>query len=127
MKKVCILVMFSFFIIVGNVAAADISGRWIGTIECCSDNPNNIESEDVDVIITQNGDFFITYNDEKSETCSGVLDGNKLSISCPPSGTGEVNSSFSYGEVKGNTIYVINHVPHEAKTCKATIYKYKEE
>lgn len=48
------------------------------------------------------------------EKCSGVLDGNKISMTCE-------NGTFGYGEIKGKTIYITNHKPFDEATCKITV------
>ena len=127
MKKVYVLIMLSMWLIPGSIFAADLNGTWAGTMYCCHDDPTNPTQEDFVVEITQDGDFFTSVNvsPNPGETCGGVLDGNKISMSCPGDATENDFGTFAYGEVKGNTIYVINHIPYEGRTCKGTAYRVK--
>ena len=113
MKKVFILIMFSLLIVVSNVVAADLNGIWEGNMYC-SHYPAG-DSEYFKIEIIQNGDFFISTNIEPTsgEKCGGVLDGNKLSMTCE-------SETIAYGEIKYKNIYIINHILSEAATCKGT-------
>jgi hypothetical protein len=64
------------------------------------------------IYLTQDGDFFTTFNPIPTygEECGGVIDGNKISMTCP--------GTFAYGEIKGKTMFVINHNPGDVATCK---------
>ena len=114
MKKVFILIMFSFFIAAGNVAAFDFNCQWEGYMDCsddlADDPPIYFKGE-----INKRGTFFTTLNitPTPGEKCSGVLDGNKISMTCE-------NGAYGYGEIKGKTIYIINHKPSDAAICKVT-------
>ena len=109
MKRVFLLIMLSLFMVVGNVAGADLDGCWFGSMYC------SVGADDVDatVEIEQTGDFFTVVSE--NEFCSGVIDGNKFYMSCDGDGD---KSSFAHGEIKGKTIYVISHVPADGKACK---------
>jgi hypothetical protein len=114
MKKVFLLIMFSLFIVAGNVTAFDFNCEWEGYMSCSNDladeSPIYCKGE-----ITKKGALFTTVNitPAPGEKCSGVLDGNKISITCE-------NGTFGYGEIKGKTIYITNHKPSDTTICKIT-------
>ena len=85
--------MFSLFIFAGNVAALDFNCQWEGYMSCSNDLADDPPTY-FKVEITKKGNFFTTLNitPTPGEKCSGVLDGKK--------------------------IYIINHKPSEAATCK---------
>ena len=114
MKKVFVLIMFSLFLVAGNVSAFDFNCEWEGYMSCSNDvadsPPIYFKGE-----ITKKGAFFTTLNitPTPGEKCSGVLDGNKISISCE-------NGTIGYGEIKGKTIYITNYKTSDAEICKIT-------
>lgn len=119
MKRILLLTVGFLFIVVSNVSGADLTGCWYGEMVCpfnpaypnSGDGPQTIKLEQFD------DDTFIVVNeDEGGEFCGGVVDGKNFYMSCD----GRPNSqpSFAYGEVKGNTLSVINHVPTDGKACK---------
>jgi hypothetical protein len=114
MKKVIVLIMFSLFIVASNAAAYDFNRQWEGYMYCSNDLAGD-PPKYFKVEITKKGDFFTSLyiTPTPGETCGGVLDGNKISMTCE-SGT------FAYGEIKGKYIYIINHIPSDAATCKGT-------
>ena len=122
MKKFSVIVvtLFSLFLVAGNAAAIDLNGNWDGYMYCSDDWGDT--AEHFIVGITQVGDFINTFNYTPSygELCGGVLDGNKISITCD-------DGTFSYGEIKGNKIYVINHIPQDGKTCKGVVTRYYDD
>lgn len=125
MKILSVMILASLLIVVGNAAAANIEGTWTGTMYCSDREPGDT-GETFTVEITQQGDFFTTYNPANpDETCGGVIDGNKISMTCRVfSSVPEVLDSsvtFAYGEIKGKVIYIINHKPGEPATCKGTV------
>ena len=56
----------------------------------------------------------------ESECFSVVQDGNDIYMTCPPPDGGEFwqTGSIVHGNIKGNQIFVISHVPDDGKTCK---------
>jgi len=112
MKKVFVLIMFSLFIVTGNVGAFDFDCQWEGYMDCSNDLPDATPIY-FKVEITKKGNLFTTLNitPTPGEKCSGVLDGNKISIACD-------DGSFGNGEIKGKTIYIISHKPSHAATCE---------
>ncbi|BBO76256.1 hypothetical protein DSCW_36730 [Desulfosarcina widdelii] len=118
MKLLYALIAIFLLIVASNAGAADLNGTWEGTMYCSDDYGN--EGEYFKVIITQDGDFFQTENEEPTpdEICGGVIDGNNISMSCPGVESNNWTPSFAYGVLKGNTLNVISHVPFEGKTCK---------
>ena len=113
MKYLIAPIIFSMIVVAGNVAAADLNGEWVGSQSCSNDY--GATSENIDITINQIGDIFTTHN-TSSQTCGGVLDGKKISISCP-------DYTIAYGELQGKTMYFINHnpLPTEGKTCKGSV------
>ncbi len=103
--------------VVSNATGADLNGCWDGSIEC-SDEPGDVVQT---IQIEQTGDFFEVIDPEEEETCGGVVEGNKFYMSCD--GLSNSKASFAYGEIKGKTLYVINHVPADGKTCKGIYNK----
>ena len=114
MKKVFVLIMFSLFIVASNVAAFDFNCQWEGYMDCSNDLAHDPPIY-FKVEIIKKGGFFTTLNitPTPGEKCSGVLDGNKISITCE-------NGTFGYGEIKGKTIYITNHKPSDTAICKIT-------
>jgi len=114
MKKTFVWIMFSLFIVVGNVAAFDFNCELEGYMNCGNDladePPIYFKGE-----ISKKGAFFTTLNitPTPGEKCSGVKDGKKISVICE-------NGTFGYGEIKGKTIYLTNHNPSDAAICKIT-------
>ena len=114
MKKVFVLIMFSLFIVAGNVAAFDFNCQWEGYMDCSNDLAGDPPMY-FKVEIIKKGDSFTTLNitPTPGEKCSGVLDGNKISMTCD-------DGTLGYGEIIGKTIYIINHKPSDAATCNVT-------
>jgi hypothetical protein len=114
-------------LVVGNVAAADLEGTWEAYSECYGvnedpgENPEDptIEPGTSLVEFNQDGDFIWTKNVDNGQYCYGVIDGNKISLTCP-------GDSFGYGTIKGKTIYYISHVLADGKTCRITVTPYVE-
>ena len=107
--------MFFLFIAAGNVAAFDFDCQWEGYMDCSNDladgPPIYFKGK-----ITKKGAFFTTLNitPTPGEKCSGVVDGNKISMTCE-------NGTFGSGEIKGKTIYITNHKPSDAEIFKITV------
>lgn len=124
MKKVFVLIIVTLFMVAGNVAAANLNGVWTGIMYCSDDFGDS--GEPFTVRVVQEGDFFQTYNPEyEDEHCGGVIDGNKISMTCRDESRETpsrplTSVTFAYGELKGRTLYIINHVPADARTCKGT-------
>ncbi len=114
MKKVFLLIMFSLFIIASNVAAVDFISQWEGYLYCSNDSADD-PPKYFKIEITKKGDFITSLNitPTPGEKCSGVLDGNKISMTCE-------SGNFAYGELKGKKIYFINHIPPDDAICKGT-------
>ena len=114
MKKVFVLIMFSLFIVVGNVAAFDFSCEWEGYMSCSNDladaPPIYFKGE-----INKKGTSFTTLNitPTPGKKCSGVIDGKKISMTCE-------NGAFAYGEIKGKTIDITNYIRSDNSTCKGS-------
>ena len=114
MKKVFLLIVFSLLTIAGNVTAFDFNCEWEGYMSCSNDladdPPIYFKGE-----ITKKGVRFTTLNitPTPGEKCSGVLDGNKISMTCE-------NGTLGYGEIKGKTISIINHKTSDTEICKIT-------
>jgi hypothetical protein len=114
MKITFVMILFSLFIVAGNVAAFDFNCEWEGYMKCSNDladePPIYFKGE-----ISKKGTFFTTINitPTPGEKCNGVIDGKKISISCE-------NGTFGYGEIKGRTIYITNHKPPNTAICKIT-------
>ena len=114
MKKVFVLIIFSLFIVVGNVAAFDFNCEWEGYLSCSNDladdSPINFKGE-----INKKGAFFTTINitPTPGNKCEGVIDGKKISMTCE-------NGTFGYGEIKGKTIYIINYIRADNSSCKGS-------
>jgi len=114
MKKAIILIMFSLFIVTGNVAAFDFNCEWEGYIRC----NNNLEDEPPVYFkgeINKKGASFTTLNitPTPGEKCRGVIDGQKISMTCE-------NGTFVYGEIKGKKINIIKYIRADKNTCKGT-------
>ena len=114
MKKVFVLIMFFLFIAAGNGAAFDFDCQWEGYMDCSNDLAGDPPIY-FKVEIIKKGDLFTTLNitPTPGEKCSGVVDGNKISMTCE-------NGTFGSGEIKGKTIYIISHKPSNAATCEVT-------
>ena len=114
MKKGFLLIVFSLLIYAGNVTAFDFNCEWEGYMSCsndlANDSPIYFKGK-----ITKKGVRFTTLNitPTPGEKCSGVLDGNKISMTCE-------NGSLGHGEIKGKTIYIINHKLYDAAICRIT-------
>jgi hypothetical protein len=114
MKKVFLLIAFSLLIIVGNATAFDFHCEWEGYMSCSNDlvddPPVYFKGE-----VTKKGVHFTTLNITPSpgKKCSGILDGNKISMTCD-------NGTIGYGEIKGKTIYIIKRKPYDPAICKIT-------
>ena len=114
MIKVFVLIMFSLFIVVGNVAAFDFSCEWEGYMSCSNDladaPPIYFKGE-----INKIGTSFTTLNitPTPGKKCSGVIDGKKISMTCE-------NGAFAYGEIKGKTIDITNYIRSDNSTCKGS-------
>ena len=121
MKKVFLLIMSALFIVASNVAGADFCSQWEGYMHCSNDvvgaSPIYFKIE-----VTKKGNFINSLNitPTPGEKCFGVLDDGNISMTCE-------SGNIAYGEVKGRKIYIINHIPADALTCKgtATLIGYK--
>ena len=114
MKKVFVLIMFSLFIVVGNVAAFDFSCEWEGYMSCSNDladAPPIYFKGEINKIGTSFTTLSITPTPGKK--CSGVIDGKKISMTCE-------NGTFAYGEIKGKTIHITNYIRSDNSTCKGS-------
>jgi hypothetical protein len=114
MKKAFVLIIFSLFIVVGNVAAFDFNCKWEGYISCSNDfaddPPMYFKGE-----IIKKGAFFTTLNitPTPGKKCNGVIDGKKISMTCE-------NGTLVYGEIIGKTIHITNYMRSDNSTCKGS-------
>ena len=114
MIKVFVLIMFSLFIVVGNVAAFDFSCEWEGYISCSNDlnddPPMYFKGE-----IVKKGAFFTTLNimPTPGKKCNGAIDGKKISMNCE-------DGTSVYGEIIGRTINIINYMRSDNSICKGS-------
>lgn len=119
MKKGFLLIIFSLFISVGNVAAFDFKCEWEGYMSCSNDLVN-APSIYFKGEITKKGSLSTTTNitPTPGEKCNGIIDGKKISLICE-------NGTFGYGEIKGKKIYITNSKTSDTKVCQiiATLIK----
>ena len=114
MKKAFVLIIFSLFIVVGNVAAFDFNCKWEGYMSCSNDladaPPIYFKGE-----IKKRGEFFTTINITPipGNKCKGVIDGKKISMTCE-------NGTFVYGEIIGKTIHITNYMRSDNSKCKGS-------
>ncbi len=102
----------SFTGFTGVVSAVDLNGAWEGYMYCSDDFGASGEYFYTEIV--QSGDFFqATFIQPYDEECGGVLNRNRISMTCE-SGT------IAHGKVRGNKIRVVNHIPADAVTCKGT-------
>lgn len=120
MKRAYFSLVFCIFLTSASVSAFDLTGTWEGTMYCShyafADPPE--DGEYFMVEIEQRGYFIRALNIKPNpgQICQGVIDGTNISITCD-------DGTFSYGMIKGKKIFVINHIPEEPSTCKATVQR----
>ena len=108
------MILFSLFIVVGNVAAFDFNCKWEGYISCSNDlvesPPMYFKGE-----IIKKGVLLTTLNitPTPGKKCNGVIDGKKISMTCE-------DGAFVYGEIKGKKIHITNIIRSDNNTCKGS-------
>jgi hypothetical protein len=117
MKQLTTLILITLFAMTGNAGAATLDGTWSTMDSCVPGNdpadPTNPKEETGTVTIVQKGAFFLV-----NGICGGVIDGKKISMTCPPTDPLTGTGTIFQGELKGkNEIIGINHIPDDGATC----------